>query len=222
MRKNLDLDEKRRILSTIADKVIVKDIVQKPITTVAGIDTAFLDNLAITAGLLMKYPSFEVIKMISTKIAVDFPYIPKLLSFREGPLIINLIEAMEEKPDIFFINAHGIAHPMFCGCASYVGVIADVPTIGIASQNLCGEYNYEPEEPGQYTALTYHKRKVGWVYKSKKECRPIFISPGHQVSHEQSLTITMNSINNHKLPEPLHQAHLLANREKKAHRLASK
>ncbi|UCH37729.1 MAG: endonuclease V, partial [Candidatus Bathyarchaeota archaeon] len=63
--------------------------------------------------------------------------------------------------------------------------------------------------------LRYNQKKVGWIYKSQKDCRPIFISPGHRVSLAQALTITMKSFRNHKLPEPLYLAHLTANREKR-------
>jgi deoxyribonuclease V len=190
-------------------------LVQKPITIVADIDTAFLNNLAITACLLMEYSSFEVVKTRTTNKTIDFPYIPNFLSFRESSLIINLIKSMNVKPDLFFINAYGIAHPMFCGCAPYVGVLAHVSTIGVASQKLCGEFEDEPEEPGHYTVLTYQKRRVGWIYKSQKGCKPIFISPGYLISHDQSLAIVMKSIRNHKLPDPLYQAQLIANNEKR-------
>ena len=126
-----------------------------------------------------------------------------------------MINAMESKPEVFLINAHGIAHPVRCGCASYVGVLANVPTIGIASRNLCGEYDSEPTRVGEHVPLTHNGRIVGWALKSRKGCTPIFVSPGHGVSLTSSLEIVMKCTETNKLPEPLSLAHALANRVKK-------
>ncbi len=210
-----NLEELHRIQREVATRVILKDVFNKPITSVAGIDAAFLGDLAVLTYVIADYTTLEI-KSRKTSIArLDFPYVPTLFSFREGPPIIDLIKSVEFKPDIFLLNSQGIAHPMLCGCASYIGVLGNVPTIGVAARKLCGEYDCEPEKAGEYVPLQFNEKAVGWVLKSKQGCRPIFISPGHLVSLKSSLDIVLRCIKNQKLPEPIYLAHSIANEEKK-------
>ena len=89
----------------------------------------------------MTFPDMQkVITRISTH-KLKFPYIPGLLVFREGPPILEMIQSLIHFSKLVFINAHGIAHPWFCGCASHMGVLSGIPTIGVASQILCGYYD---------------------------------------------------------------------------------
>ncbi len=120
---------------------------------------------------------------------------------------------MKIKPDVILINGQGIAHPLRCGIASHVGVSLDVPSIGVAQSKLCGEYK-EPKEVGHYTSIIYNGKKVGYVYKSKENCKPIFVSPGHKVSSRTSLKIVTSCIGKYKLPIPLRMAHGYANEMK--------
>lgn len=204
----------RNFQKEIAKKVILDDRFRTPISRVAGIDLAFKGDQAVTACAVMAFPSLKHIfhKKIMSKL--EFPYITTFLSFREGPPIVEIIGSLDVKPDVFLINAQGIAHTLFCGCASHVGVQTQCPTIGVAQTNLCGEYNNEPRSTGEYVPMYYQARNVGWVFKSKQECRPIFISPGHLVSLESSIEIVRRCMGKYKLPLPLHYAHKFAIEEK--------
>lgn len=209
------LEDKRRTLRELACSVVLEDNFEGPITSVGGVDLAFMDDLAVVACVTVDYDSLQVkFEEVSTA-RLDFPYVSTLLSFREGPPIIDAIRSMEPKPEVFLINAQGVAHPMGCGCASYVGVRVDVPTIGVAQRNLCGEYECEPEEVGGYMPIYYCGRAVGWALKTREGCRPIFVSPGHRVSLRSSLEIVLRCVRDHKLPEPLYLAHVSANEEKR-------
>ena len=205
-----NLKELRDLQKKIAKRIILKDLFRKPITSIMGIDLAFKDDRAITAYVMMTFPSQKIIHKKIAISPIEFPYIPTFLSFREGPPIVKGINSLDVKPDVFMINAHGIAHPLFCGCASHVGVLTQTPTIGVAQNNLCGKYKVTPEEVDRYEPLFYKNKGVGWIFKSKKGCRPIFISPGHLVSLESSIEITRRCIGKYKLPSPLYYAHKLA------------
>ncbi len=209
-----NIEELRRNQRKLAAKVILEDDYRKPISSVAGIDLAFLGNIAFTACVTLDYATLQT-KMVKTSTArLSFPYIPTLLFFREGPPIVDIINSVEPKADVYLINAQGIAHPEFLGSASHVGVLANVPTIGVTAHKLRGTYEHEPQEVGEAAAMHYRGRDVGWAVKSKRGSRPIFISPGHRVSLNSALEIALQCIKNHKLPEPLHQAHLEANKAK--------
>lgn len=210
-----NLEDLRDLQKKIAKKTIVEDRFRKPITHVVGIDLAFKKDTAVTAYVAMAFPSLKLVYKKTVVSKLEFPYIPTLLSFREGPPILDVINSSDLKPEVCLINAQGIAHPLFCGCASYVGVLTQSPTIGVAKSNLCGEYEHEPRNVGKYVLMFYHERAVGWIFKSKKNCRPIFISPGHLVSLESSLEIVRRCMGKYKLPLPLHYAHMFANEYKR-------
>lgn len=202
--------ELRKLQRKIAKKVILEDDFPKSISSIAGFDLAFCDEEAFTSGVVLDFVSLRLIdaKVIKTKLS--FPYISTFLFFREGPPIIKVHKKLKVKPDILMINGHGIAHPLFCGIASHVGVLLDKPSIGIAQNKLCGDYE-EPKKVGEASPLFYEGEKIGYVFKSMKNCKPIFISPGHKISLETSLKVVKECMKDHKLPEPLYLAHHLAN-----------
>lgn len=201
----------RQIQEKIAKRVILDDKFPKIIKNIAGFDLAFSNDNAIVTGVILDYKSLNVeeIKTVETK--VSFPYIPTFLTFREGPSIIKVYKKLKIKPDVLMINGQGIAHSLFCGIASHVGVLLDKPSIGIAQNRLVGEYS-EPIKVGDCSPIKYQNKKVGYVYKSKDGCKPIFISPGHRISLGTSLKLVKNCIKNNKLPEPVFLAHSISNK----------
>jgi len=214
MRSKLSKEHKeklRRLQERIAKKVILKDKLSTSIKTIAGFDLAFSNDNAIVTGVVLGYKSLEVkeIKMMETEL--PFPYIPTFLTFREGPPIMKVYKKLKIKPDVVMINGQGIAHPILCGIASHVGVLLDKPSIGVAQSRLVGKYE-KPIKVGDYSSIKYQNKKVGYAYKSKENCKPIIVSPGHRVSVDRALKITKNCIKNHKLPEPIFLAHSIANK----------
>ena len=211
----LDLDALSVIQRTLSQKVIVRDAFATPVTRIAGIDLAFVGDWAITACVITSLPPRNILAQQTLRRKLDFPYLPAFLSFREGPPIIDLITSLETKADLFLINAHGLAHPRYYGCASHVGVVTGAATIGVAARNLCGVYARAPQRAGEAVATYCNERQVGWVVQSKAGCRPIFVSPGHRIGLDSTLKIVTACLIGHKLPEPLWLAHRVANDEKR-------
>jgi deoxyribonuclease V len=56
---------------------------------------------------------------------------------------------------------------------------------------------------------------IGTVLKSKKGCKPIIVSPGHLITLESALAIVKKFLKDHKFPEPLHIAHLIAKQKRR-------
>jgi len=211
-RRAYDLERLRRIQTEIGAKVVLEDCFKWPVNRVAGFDVAYLDDEAIAAAVTMDYDSLRVVEEKTIKGKVSFPYIPTFLGFREGPLLIRLAKDLKSMPDVLMINAQGIAHPLFCGCASHVGVSINKPTIGVTGSKLCGEYESSFEKVGDTAPLKYQGRTVGAALLSKGGCKPIFISVGHMISLETSIEIVKHFVTGHKFPEPLRLAHQLANK----------
>jgi deoxyribonuclease V len=184
------------------------------LATVGGVDQAFYKNCIISGIVVMDYEALEIIEEVHHQETVHYPYIPTFLSFREGPAIISAFSKLNHEPDILMVDGCGINHPRSAGLATHVGVVLDVPTIGVAKNILCGEGD-EPIKIGEVNPLMFKAQQVGWLVKSCQRCRPIVVAPGHRVSMKGSLEITRNMLKGHKLPEPCFLAHNYVNRIKK-------
>ncbi len=218
MKNSYYLDELRKIQKEIAKKALIENKFEHSIETVGGIDLGYLRNnfeSIIAAGVVLDYKTMEIIEKEFLIQKVNFPYIPTLLAFRESPSTINLIKKLKHGPDILILNGHGIAHPLYCGYATHVGVLTGKPTIGVAKKILCGKYSHEPSKKGDVEPIFLKGRKIGFLYLSKKNTRPIVVSPGHLVSLETSLEIIKKCTYNFKFPEPLRLAHNFANEIKR-------
>ncbi len=197
-----------KIQRSMKNKIILEDKFQK-LELFCGCDLSYKNNEAYVAYVTVN----NNLKIVEKKVfqsKIDIEYVSTYLSFREGPPIIDNFKKLENKPDILFLDGHGIAHPKKLGLATYVGIKLQVPTIGIAKNNLCCEIKDKPKEVGQYSPMYIDGEKVGYIYKSEKNSNPIFISPGDMISIESALDITKKMIKNHKLPFPLIEAHKLA------------
>ena len=102
--------------------------------------------------VLLKYPSLELVEYKVARIATTMPYIPGFLSFREYPALLAAWEMLSQKPDLVFVDGHGISHPRRLGVASHFGLLVDVPTIGVAKKRLCGKFEPLSSEPGALAA----------------------------------------------------------------------
>ncbi|KON27813.1 hypothetical protein AC481_03850 [miscellaneous Crenarchaeota group archaeon SMTZ-80] len=206
----IDLEKFRSIQRSICKKIEISDPQDKTMKFVSGVDIAYLKEEAIIGIATFDFQNKRLVDRIIEIEKAKFPYIPGFLAFREGLPIINVIKKMGIDSDIYMINAHGIAHPEGCGCASHVGVLIKKPTIGVASRILCGSCKLKPTKVGEWSPLNHNGKKVGAVLKSKDGCRPIIISVGNMITLEKSISIVKEFLKDGKLPEPLKAAHEIA------------
>jgi len=190
----------------LSKKVILKDEFFR-LETVAGIDVSYPKSEfeeATGACVVMDYKTKDVIEEQTISAKTDFPYISTYLTYRELPVIKKLVNKLKTKPSIFMFDGNGILHPYSIGLASHVGIVIDVPSIGVAKSLLYGDViNNE---------VYINGKKKGYIlFSSKKVKKPIYISPGHKVSFETSLKIVKHFCI-YKIPEPLRRAHILASK----------
>jgi deoxyribonuclease V len=177
------------------------------IKKVAGVDCSYKNGKAIAAIVVLSFPSLEIVERVFSSVRVTFPYIPGLLSFRELPAIIKAYKKIKNIPDLLFVDGHGIIHPRKIGIATHLGLILKKPTIGIAKKKFVSTFSKLPTKVGEYEKLYVDSEFRGYVYKSKKNCNPIYVSPGNLISVEQSLEFTLKCMGKYKLPLPTHYAH---------------
>jgi deoxyribonuclease V len=159
---------------------------------------------------------FKSNKLISYETVVGeikYPYIPGLLSFRECPLLIEVLKKIDVKIDVIIVDGQGIAHPRNFGEASHIGLITGIPTIGCAKTKLVGDYKKLDYEKDSLSFLIYKNKKIGVAFRSKKNVKPIFISPGNNIDIMTSLKIISRLISKYRIPDPLRMAHIISKNE---------
>jgi deoxyribonuclease V len=189
----------------------------KEIKYIAGADVSFNKHEKdIYAGIIvLTFPDSKIIEQSLVKDIMEFPYIPGLLSFREIPALMKAYNKLKNMPDVVIVDGQGIAHPRRLGIASHFGILADVPTIGCAKSLLFGTYEDVPNELGSFSYIKNRndeKEIIGTAYRSKKNSKPLIISPGHKITLEESIEMVSKSITKYRLPEPTRLAHELVNK----------
>lgn len=167
------------------------------------------------ASCVVLTDALKVVEVASLTERQNFPYIPGLLGFREAPSLIHAYQALKTKPDLIMLDGQGIAHPRGFGIACHVGLLLDLPTIGVAKSLLVGEpASTLGYKAGSKVAITWQGKVVAMLLRTKEGCNPLIISPGHKISLSTALEVVMSSLKGYRLPEPTRQAHLAANKER--------
>lgn len=179
---------------------------------VAGVDVGFKDNYTISqaAVVVLSFPDLKLQESAITSIPTTFPYIPGFLSFREIPVILQALATISLKPDLILCDGQGLAHPRRFGLASHLGVLLDIPTIGVAKSLLVGKYAELPENKGNWVYLIHKKEIVGAVVRSRDKVKPIYVSIGHRISLETAINYVLKCTTKYRLPETTRQADYLA------------
>ena len=185
------------------------------IQTIAGADVSYDKHSGHFYAGVVVFKLNKQLELIEEATAVGkarFPYIPGLLSFREAPILLMAFRKLKNNPDIVLFDGQGIAHPRHFGLASHMGLILDKPSIGCAKSRLVGEYGSVENTAGAYSELIYENKIVGVVLRTKKNTKPVFISPGHRTNLTFAIRIVLKTCCGYRIPEPTRQAHLLVNK----------
>lgn len=186
----------------------------KEINTIAGADISLaLYSETVYAGLvILTFPEMVPIAYSLVQSSTIFPYVPGYLAFREIPAILKAYEQIPVKPDVVMFDGNGILHARRMGIASHFGVITDSVTMGCAKKKLAGQYADPGATKGEYTPVTDRGEVIGYAVRTKDNVKPVFISPGHLMSLEDSLALAFQCSGKHRLPEPTRRAHEYVNR----------
>jgi deoxyribonuclease V len=189
----------------------------RPPLLVAGCDAAGGGRWArrdgeIVAGVIvLRFPGWEIVETAAARGPAPFPYIPGLLSFREAPLYIEAFAKLRHRPDLLLCDGQGIAHPRGLGLAAHLGLLFDLPSIGVAKSRLIGEYREPGRRRGCSTRLVLGARQapavragatVGRVLRTQDGVRPLFVSPGHRIGIDAAARWVLALAPHHRLPEP--------------------
>jgi deoxyribonuclease V len=171
---------------------------------VAGVDVSYdlKANMSHASVVLMALDMLVPLQSAKAQLPTEFPYIPGFLSFREIPVVLEALAKLHESPDLLMVDGQGIAHPRRLGIAAHLGVLLDMPAIGVAKSRLTGRFQPVGPHKGDSSLLLDKQERIGTVLRSKDNVNPLFISPGHRVDHATAVKLVMSCLTKYRLPEP--------------------
>lgn len=204
----------RRLQSELATRVRLQDDDAAQPHRIAGVDVGFEEGGAITraAAVLLDAATMQPLADAVARLPTRMPYIPGLLSFRELPALLAALEQLPEVPELILVDGHGVAHPRGLGVAAHLGVVTDLPTIGVAKKILVGTHDPVGHARGERAPLMHRGQMIGTALRSKHGIHPLIVSPGHRVSHAAAVERVLACGRGYKLPEPTRLADRLASR----------
>lgn len=187
-----------------------------PIETVAGLDIGFEEQGKITraAVVVLRFPGLEPLERALARRPTRFPYVPGLLSFREIPVALDALAKLRVEPDLLLCDGQGYAHPRRFGLACHLGLLTNLPSIGVAKSRLIGEHGTLALEKGAQTRLRHQDEIIGALLRTRTNVRSVYVSVGHRIGLETALDYVLACTTRYRLPEPTRLAHRLASDEK--------
>lgn len=216
---NVTAQEAKAIQNDLAVQVIRHNSFGE-IKTIAGADVAFNPetNTGYAGIIVYQYPNLQEMERTSATLPIKFPYIPGLLAFREGPVLLKAFAQLKTKPDLVMFDGQGIAHPRRLGIASHMGLWLNLPTIGVAKKVLIGKHQ-EPELTiGSQTPLVDKSETIGMCLRSRAKVKPIFVSIGHKIDLPTAVKFALQCLDGTRIPKPTREAdHWVAQTKDRGH-----
>ena len=189
----------------IAKSIITKDNEDVKIKYACGVDVSYKHNIAYCSATVIDKDSLNAVESADTITVVDQPYIPGLFVLREYKPIINVLQLVKKEFQILLVDGHGVLHPRRCGLASYIGVIINKPTIGVAKSLLCGFVRKDK-------SIEFGGDVLGFQI-GRCDNKHIYVSVGHQISLGTAVKIVKELTRlDQWIPEPLRIADISSKR----------
>ncbi|MFN8528059.1 MAG: deoxyribonuclease V [Anaerolineae bacterium] len=220
---NISAPEAIALQKTLAPRLIAdRSLEIDSIRYVAGVDVSVKDDasgiaMSQAAIAILEFPSLRLVEAARAVLPTPFPYIPGLLSYREGPVILKALESLKIEPDVYIFDGMGRAHPRRIGIAAHMGLWLNKPTIGCGKTHLIGRYDDPPQERGAWSPLVDKGELIGAVLRTRPNTKPVFISVGHLADLPTSLDLIMRCTGKYRLPEVIRAAHHAAGEFDPAH-----
>ena len=202
--RNVTPQEAVALQNRLASLISQESALPEEIRYVAGADGAYEGNRAVGAAVVVKYGSLRPAETATTRAHVTFLYVPGLLAFREAPIIVRALRKLKHRPDVCIVDGHGVAHPRRFGLACHVGLIMDLPTIGVAKSRLFGREVGERIVDPEGNSIAEVIRASG---------KRLYVSVGHKISLGESVRVVRHCVSKRGL-EPMVLAHQEAQKAK--------
>ncbi len=180
------------------------------IRLVAGVDVSVKQDQSHAAVVVATFPGFEPVETVLAQAPTPFPYVPGLLSFREGPVLEEAFARLRSEPELFLVDGMGTAHPRRMGIACHMGLWLERPTIGCGKTLLVGRFGALSQDKGAHVPLIHRGETIGAAVRTRAGTNPMFISPGHRCDIASAVAVVMACSPKWRIPEPIRLAHKAA------------
>lgn len=177
---------------------------------VGGVDVSVKNKVSQAAVIVVSYPDLELVEAVTAQEPTSYPYIPGLLTFREGPVLEQAFAKLQHVPDVFVFDGMGQIHPRKMGIAAHLGLWLDKPTIGCGKTHFIGEYDEPALEKGSRTPLLHKGEQLGVVLRTRTKVKPVYISVGHRAELDSAIDLVLSVTPTYRLPRPIRLAHKTA------------
>lgn len=215
---DLSPKEAMRLQHELAPRVVREgDLLADQVRYVAGADVAFdrPNDRGVAAVVVLAFPSLEPVERVIVEAPITFPYIPGLLSFRETPIILEAFAQLRQMPDLLMVDGHGYAHPRRFGYACHLGILLDLPTIGVAKSRLVGEAGTVAGTRGSRGNLVDGAEVIGSMLRTRQGVRSVYVSVGHKIGLAAAERWALACSAGYRVPEPTRLADRLAGEAKR-------
>jgi deoxyribonuclease V len=231
------LERLRALQEKLRPRVELFDLPSWP-QLAAGVDVSYVDDRqGVAAYALVEVATGRLLWSTTIRAAAPFPYISTFLTFRELPLLLDVLAAAQAaesdigRAEVVLVDGTGILHPRRMGIAAHLGIATGRPTIGVTKTLLCGRVEWDSKTPlpsreGQGEGSATRGSRRGWgaprpitdaggtigcaVLPTRKARVPLYVSPGHRVTVEFAGRLVEQLLHGHRLPEPLYWADRLS------------
>ncbi len=203
----------RELQESLVSRVRVARLT-KPVRTIAGVDVSMKGPAGRAAVVVLAWPALKPVRHVAVEAEVAWPYVPGLLAFREIPLILRALKQLDTMPDVIMTDGHGRAHPRRFGLACHLGVLLDVPTLGVAKRRYVGVHEMPGSEKGDHEPLVDPRTGeiLGAAVRTRSKVSPVYVSCGHAITLKESIKFTVRCAVRYRVPEPTRLAHLESRR----------
>ena len=84
--------EARQVQDLLRERVRVEPLPIGNVHRVAGVDASYQGKSVCASVVVLEFPELQTIEQAVVEVPITFPYVPGLLSFREGPAIQAAVE----------------------------------------------------------------------------------------------------------------------------------
>jgi len=97
------------------------------------------------------------------------------------------------------------------GLACHLGLVLNLPTLGVAKSPLFGTYQNPGIKKGSRQPIKDGTQRIGSILRTRDKVAPVYVSPGHLINQEDAVRWVLKCSLKYRLPEPTRQAHIFAN-----------